>query len=91
MEQNVAADTPELITLSVKDWEGTRRAHLEDVPRNATVAEIVDESRRLMGLPSDTSYHLVLGSRALSGVDTLEEAGVESEAELEILPRVHAG
>jgi hypothetical protein len=91
MEQNVAVETPELINLSVRDWEGTRRAHLEDVPRNATAAEIVDEARRLMGLASDTSYHLVLGSRALNGMQTLEEAGVESEAELEILPRVQAG
>jgi hypothetical protein len=91
MEQALAETTSQLVNLTVTDWEKTRRAHLEDVPRNATVAEILEEARRLMELSTDTSYQLVLGDRQLNQMESLLDAGVESGAEMEILPEVHAG
>lgn len=86
-----AMEMPELVNLSVRDWDNTRRAHLEDVPRSATVAEILEEVRRAMELSTDTSYQLLHGDRQLNQLESLAEAGVESGAELEILPEVQAG
>jgi hypothetical protein len=91
MPQTVAEATPELMHLTITDWDDTRRAHLEDVPRNATVAEILEEARRAMELSTDTSYQLLAGGRQLNQMESLSEAGIESGAELEILPEVHAG
>jgi hypothetical protein len=55
------------------------------------VAELLDEARRVMDLPIDTSYQAVLEGRQLNRMDTLEEAGVDSDVEMEIVPEVHAG
>jgi hypothetical protein len=79
------------MSITVHDWENTRRAHLEDVPANASVAEILEEARRLMGLSADTPYKLLRGERQLNGMDSLADAGIEPADDLEILPEVHAG
>jgi hypothetical protein len=81
----------EPINVTFTDWEGVRRVHLDEVTRNATVAELVDEARRVMELPIDTSYQAVLEGRQLNRMDTLEDAGVDSDVEMEIVPEVHAG
>jgi hypothetical protein len=91
MEINTAQATPELVNVTFTDWEGMRRVSLEDVARNATVAELLDEVRRAMDLPNDTSYQALLDGRELNQMETLEEAGIVSEAEMEIIPEVHAG
>jgi len=91
MEQAVAIERPDLVTLTVTDWDRTRRAHLEDVPSSATVAEVLDEVRRVMELAPETSYQLVLDGRQLNQMEMLSEAGVGSGSVMEILPEVHAG
>jgi hypothetical protein len=89
--QATAERTPDLVNIRFSDWEGTRHAHLDDVMRNATVAEILDEARRVMELPIDTSYQAVLNGRQLNHMETLEEAGIDSDVDMEIVPEVHAG
>jgi hypothetical protein len=90
MEQTAEREN-ESVNVTFIDWEGVRQAHLEEVTRRATVAELLDEARRVMDLPIDTSYQAVLEGRQLNRMETLEEAGVHSDAEMEIVPEVHAG
>jgi len=83
--------TPELVNLVLRDWEGARRTHLESVPRSATIGEIVSEAVRSMGLPFQSFYQALFRGRELPSADTLEELGIESDAEIELLPEVTAG
>ncbi len=83
--------SPELMTIRFTDWEHTRHANLAEVVPDATVAEVLDEARRVMDLPIDTSYQAVLHGRELNHMDTLRDAGIESGMEVEIIPEVHAG
>lgn len=86
-----ATSTPELVSIQVTDWAQRRRAHLEDVPRNATVREILTETQRLMDLSLESSYQLLCGDRALNQMETLAEAGIATDVEMEIVPDVEAG
>jgi hypothetical protein len=89
--QQTAERGMESVNVTFTDWEGVRHVHLDEVTRSATVAELLDEARRVMDLPIDTSYQAVLEGRQLNRMDTLEEAGVDSDVEMEIVPEVHAG
>jgi len=91
MDGATAERIPEFVNVTVRDWEGTRRVDLEDVPRNATFAELVDEARRQMGLRVDTEYQAVREGMKLNHMQTLEEAGIDSDTDLEIHPEVSAG
>ena len=90
MEQT-AERRNESVNVTFTDWERVRQVHLDEVTRSATVAELLDEARRVMDLPIDTSYQAVLEGRRLNRMETLEEAGVDSDVEMEIIPEVHAG
>lgn len=81
----------EPLTITVRDWDHSRQALLSDVMRDATIAEVVDEARRAMDLPIDTSYQALLDGHELNHMETLTEAGIETDAELEIVPDVQAG
>jgi hypothetical protein len=84
----------EFVNLVATDWEGTRKVHLDSVPRSATVGEVVSECVRGLQLPFERFYHALFRGRELSHADTLGEAGIRAEAdpvELEIVPEVSAG
>lgn len=91
MQQVAEQEMPQFVNLALQDWQGTRQVHLEDVPRNATVAEVLDEARRMMDLPMDTNYQAVREGRALNNMETLEDVGIGADASLEIHPDVSAG
>jgi len=86
-----AAEHTEMLNIHFRDWQRTRSVDLEDVVRSATVAEIVEAAREALNLPLDTSYQAVLDGRALNSLETLKEAGIEMDAEMELIPEVHAG
>lgn len=86
-----AIQTMELLDLTVSDWEGTRRARLARVSRSATVGEVVSEAVRSMGLPLQSAYQALFRGRELPSGDTLDELGVTSDGEIELLPQVSAG
>lgn len=88
---SAATETPEFVNLVATDWEGARKAHLDGVPRTATVGEVVSESVRALNLPFQDLYSAVFRGRELDSTDTLEEAGVESDDRLELVPEVSAG
>jgi len=81
----------DFINLVARDWEGTRSAHLADVHRGTTVGEVVSESARALDLPFQNFYQALLRGRELNHGDTLDEAGVERDAEIELVPEVSAG
>jgi hypothetical protein len=84
-------EASEFINLVAKDWEGTRRAHLDEVHRGTTVGEVVSESARALQLPFQNFYQALFRGRELNHGDTLEEAGVVTDGEIELVPEVSAG
>ncbi len=79
------------LALEVSDWNASRRAELEDVPGDLTVAELIGEVREAMSLPRDTPYELLYGGEKLARSATLDEAGIRSGEEMTIAPEVSAG
>ena len=79
------------MTIEVKDWSASRRAKLNDLPGDMTVAELIGEVRDAMSLPRDTPYHLIHDGTKLHRSATLEEGGVCTESDLTIAPEVSAG
>ena len=95
MQTTSIVDSPgpasEFINLVAKDWEGTRRAELADVHRGTTVGEVVTASARELDLPFQNFYQALFRGRELNHGDTLDEAGVDQDGEIELVPEVSAG
>ena len=89
--QAAANPPPDSLDLVMRDWEGNRQAILEQVPRDATVGEIVSESAKALELPFQNFFQAVLRGRELNHSDTLEEAGLKNSDEIELVPEVSAG
>ena len=81
----------EFLSLVAKDWEGTRRARIPKVHRDTTVGEVVSESAQALNLPFRQFFQAVFRGRELNHGDTLREAGLECDAEIELVPEVSAG
>ena len=80
----------ELLTLKITDWDHTRTVEME-VPTDASVSEVVEEARRELQLPADISYSALFRDRQLPGMETLRDAGIDEDADFEIMPEVEAG
>ncbi len=78
------------MNLTARDWEGTRTVHLEDVSRSTTVGEIVGESVRALQLPFQEFYQALSRGRELNHSDTIEEAGLDCDSEIELVLEVSA-
>ena len=87
----VGARYKRLDGLTATDWEGSHRARLESVPRETTVGQVVGEAVRAMQLPGRTFVQALCRGRELSHDETLDEAGIVTGDELELMPRVSAG
>ena len=79
------------LAIEVADWNAARRAELDAVPDDLTVAELIGEVRDAMSLPRDTPYELIYGGEKLARGSTLGEVGIRSGEELTIAPEVSAG
>lgn len=80
------------VTLDVTDWNGSRRAAIEDVPVDVTAGEIIDnEIREAFALGAGTTFHLLYNGEKLNRNQTLEELGVEDNSVLELAAEVSAG
>ena len=86
-----ASEPSDFVSLTAKDWEGTRTAHLDDIHRTTTVGEVVSESARALRLPFQNYYQALFRGRELNHGDTISEAGLERGAEIELVPEVSAG
>jgi hypothetical protein len=85
------ATASELLDVTVTDWAHSRSAHLDGVPRNASVGELIGEAVRAMELPLEPFYRAVLRGRQLARTEILDDLGIETDAEIEIAPKVQAG
>ncbi len=85
------ATTSDFVNITARDWEGTRKVHLDDVARDTTVGQVVGESVRALKLPFRDFYQAVFRGRELNHSDTIDEAGLDSDAEIELVPEVSAG
>ena len=83
--------TGQFFDLRTTDFEGNREALLERVPSTATVGEVVSEGAQAMQLPFTSFFQAVLRGRELNHSDTLDEAGVREDDQIELVPEVSAG
>jgi hypothetical protein len=86
------ATLPDTISrIRAVDWTGTKRATLNGhvVTSDTTVGELAEAIRERLGLPRG-SYAVYDRDRRLNRTDTLVEAGVAQDAELELSPEVKA-
>ncbi|MBW2243714.1 MAG: hypothetical protein JRH01_17155 [Deltaproteobacteria bacterium] len=88
---HTATETSDLMNLTLCDWEGSRKAHLEKVPRSATVGQVVSEAVNHLGLPPQHLYQAVLRGRELDPASVLDDLGVDHDAEIDLVPEVSAG
>ena len=86
-----AAIAGDFVSIRARDWEGARTVHLDDVARESTVGQVVGESVRALRLPFSDFYQAVFRGRELNHSDTIGEAGLENESEIELVPEVSAG
>jgi len=82
---------PQFVNLRFTDWEKTRQADLEGVDRGTTVAELVSEAVRALGLPLTSFYQALFKDRQLPQAQTVEELGIHTDDEIELYPEVSAG
>ena len=86
-----AASAGDFVSITARDWEGARKVHLDDVARSTTVGQVVGESVRALNLPFSEFYQAVWRGRELNHSDTIEEVGLDSDSEIELVPEVSAG
>ncbi|MAE97383.1 MAG: hypothetical protein CL910_22265 [Deltaproteobacteria bacterium] len=86
-----AATRPTLIDLTLSDWEGSRKAHLEQVPATSTVGQVVNEAVSHLGLPPQHLYQAVLRGRELDPGAILDDLGIAADTEIDLVPEVSAG
>ncbi len=86
-----AATAGDYVNITARDWEGARKVHMDDVARSTTVGQVVGESVRALQLPFSDFYQAVFRGRELNHSDTLDEAGLDSDSEIELVPEVSAG
>ncbi|MEE8310721.1 MAG: hypothetical protein V3R77_00595 [Candidatus Binatia bacterium] len=79
-----------MTVINCRDWGANHTALLE-VPSDASVAEVVEEARVELELPADVSYLALLRDRQLDGLSTLQDAGVETDDEIDLVANVRAG
>jgi hypothetical protein len=82
---------PAALRLAVRDWSRSRNAELSEVPTDITIGELLSEVKEEMHLPRETPYHLLYSGQKLNRSLTLQEIGIEDEAEVTIAPEVSAG
>ena len=82
---------PELLDVTFVDWDGSRKAQLEKVPRSSTVGQMLNEAVSHLGLPLQHLYQATLRGKELDPGQTLAELGIETDVEFDLVPVVSAG
>ena len=83
--------TLEFVDLRLSDWEGARTAHLDQVPRSSTIGQVVSEAVQQLGLPLGGFFRAVFRGKELDPSGTVDELGIDSDSEIELVPEVSAG
>jgi hypothetical protein len=80
-----------LVDVTFIDWDGSRKAQLEKVPRNSTIGQMLNEAVSHLGLPLQHLYQASLRGKELDPGQTLDDLGIESDIEFDLVPVVSAG
>lgn len=88
--QTATTGHTKMTVINFRDWGANRTASLE-VPRDASVAEVVEEARVELELPADVGYHALHRDRQLDGLSTLQDSGVETNDDIDLVANVRAG
>ena len=88
---SAAMQTTEFVNLHLSDWEGARTAHLDQVPRSSTIGQVVSEASQQLGLPLGGFFRAVFRGKELDPSGTVDELGIASDSEIELVPEVSAG
>jgi hypothetical protein len=81
----------ELIDIEFSDWEGARSAQLQRVPRSSTIGQVVTEAVEHLGLPFEHLYQAVFRGKELDQTETLEDLGIDTDSQIDLVPEVSAG
>jgi hypothetical protein len=91
MDSATQAIAPDLVDVTCVDWEAARKAQLQKVPRTSTVGQIVGEAVSHLGLPIQHLYQAVFRGKELDPASTLDDLGIETDVEFDLVPVVNAG
>jgi hypothetical protein len=91
MDTSLQGTSPELLDVTFVDWDGSRKAELEKVPRTSTVGQMLNEAVSHLGLPLQHLYQATLRGKELDPGQTLDELGIDSNVEIDLVPVVSAG
>ena len=91
MHESLPSPAPELLDVTFVDWDGSRKAQLEKVPRTSTVGQMLNEAVSHLGLPLQHLYQATLRGKELDPGQTLDELGIEGDVEFDLVPVVSAG
>ena len=81
----------ELLDVTFVDWDGSRKAELEKVPRTSTVGQMVNEAVSHLGLPLQHLYQASLRGVEVDPGQTLDDLGIEADVQFDLVPVVSAG
>jgi hypothetical protein len=81
----------ELLDVTFVDWDGSRKAELEKVPRTSTVGQVMNEAVSHLGLPLQHLYQASLRGVEVDSGQTLDDLGIETDVQFDLVPVVSAG
>ena len=67
MHESLPSPAPELLDVTFVDWDGSRKAQLEQVPRTSTVGQMLNEAVSHLGLPLQHLYQVLASQRVHGG------------------------
>jgi len=91
MQTSVPTPSANLRDVTFVDWDGSRKAQLERVPLTSTVGQLLNEAVGHLGLPLQHLYQASLRGREIDPGQTLDDLGIESDVEFDLVPIVSAG
>jgi hypothetical protein len=62
-----------------------------ELPADVSVSEAIEEAKHELDLPPSATFQALCGERQLSDLETLQDAGLDADAEVDLMPQVIAG
>jgi hypothetical protein len=91
MQTSPQSAAPQLLDVTFVDWDGSRKVQLEKVSRTSTVGQVANEAVSHLGLPLQHLYQTMFRGQELDPGQTLDELGIETDVEFDLVPVVSAG
>jgi hypothetical protein len=78
------------LNVTFTEWEGSRSVRIQ-LPGDVSVAEAIDEAKHELDLAPNATFQALSGDRQLEALETLLDAGLDADAEVDLVPAVKAG